>query len=501
MFVATTRTKPTSIPRSKATAPGPRGSLLMGTLDEYKNDPIAMLLRLHRQYGDVARNRLGPYITHALAHPSHVKHVLQDNNPNYVRGRFYENFKQFFGDGLLTTDGDFWLRHRRIAQPLFHRKRIDSFSAPVAESVRRLIDRWARYARSGEDFDIVPETMWLTLSVLGKVIFNVDISDTAERVGPAVRLGLEAMMPQGNVNDFIPGWVPTPHNRRIHRAKRALDTIMGEIIEDHRRRRAETSDLITLLLSATNDTTGEMLTPQEVHDEVMTVFLAGHETTASGLSWALFELSRHPDAMHAMRAELQHVLRDRDPSAEDLPRLPFVRMVVDESLRLHPPIWGFTRDALKDDEIGGYHIPAGTSIFLSPYVTHRHRGFWTNPEAFDPARFAPSDNAHDRPRYAYFPYGGGPRQCIGLHLANLQLCIAIAMIGRRFDLATTPGHPIAHGALVSLRPLHGISMTVRPVSAASPEPVDARMAIADSTANPEASPGRAGCPYSGAAIA
>jgi cytochrome P450 len=480
----------------RAIAPGPRGSLIMGNLAEYKRDPIGMLMRLQREYGDIVRNRLGPYVTHALAHPALVKHVLQDNNTNYVRGRFYENFKRFFGDGLLTTDGEFWLRHRRIAQPLFHRKRIDSFSKPIAESVERLVDRWTDYARSGEDFDIVPETMWLTLSILGKVIFNVDISSTAERVGPSVRHGLEAMMPQGNVNDFIPGWVPTPHNRRIWRAKRALDVIMDEIIQDHRTNRAETSDLITMLLSAKNDETGQTLTQQEVHDEVMTVFLAGHETTASGLSWALYELSRHPHVVAKLRAELHEVLGESDPSADDMPRLPYLRMVLEEALRLHPPIWGYTRDAVKDDEIGGFHIPAGSSIFVSPYVTHRHRDFWTNPEAFDPERFEPGRSV-GRLRYAYFPYGGGPRQCIGLHLANLQLCIAVGMIARRFDLAMTPGHPIAHGALVSLRPLHGISMTLRP--AASYQRPDATPETRDPRDPPQGAP-HVRCPVSRATI-
>jgi cytochrome P450 len=456
-----------------------------------------MLVKLQRDHGDIARNRLGPYVTHAVAHPDYVRHVLQDNNANYVRGRFYENFKRFFGNGLLTTDGDFWLRHRRIAQPLFHRRHVDSFSPSIIDSVDRLIDRWQARAADGADFDIVPETMWLTLSVLGRVIFNVDISATAERVGPAVRLGLAAMMPQGNANDFIPDWVPTPHNLRIRRAKQSLDVIMEEIIADHRQQRVETSDLITMLLSA-KGANGKSLTAQEVHDEVMTVFLAGHETTASGLAWTLYELARHPHVLRAMRTELQRAIGERPPTAEDMPRLPFLRMIVEESLRLHPPIWGFTRDAIAADEIGGYRIPAGSSVFVSPYVTHRHRGFWTNPEAFEPERFDPA-RAAGRPRFAYFPYGGGQRQCIGLHLANLQLAIAVAMIGRQFDLETTPGHPVEHGALVSLRPLHGISMTIRkasresaPVQALAMDPDPASVTLVNSR------PGR--CPFSGATL-
>ena len=474
----------------------------MGNLAEYKKDPIGMLLRLRAEYGDVVRNRLGPFLTHALGHPDHVKHVLQDNNTNYVRGRFYENFKLFFGDGLLTTDGDFWRRHRRIAQPLFHRRHVETYSDAVTTSVSRLLHRWEPYAWRNEEIDIVPEMMWMSLSILGKIAFNVDISDTAERVGPAVRHGLEAMMPQGNMNDFIPAWAPTPHNARIKKAKAALDVIMDDIIAQHRQQPESTSDLIAMLLAA-RDKDGKGLSDQEVHDEVMTVFLAGHETTGSGLSWALYEVSRHPHALAKLRAELDSVLGDRDPSVDDMPNLPYLQMVVQEALRLHPPIWGYTRDALEDDEIGGYRIPAGSSIFVSPYVTHRHPAFWRNPEAFDPERFDPK-HEEKRHKFAFFPYGGGPRQCIGLHVANLQLWMAVAMIARRFDLALAPGHPVEHGALVSLRPLHGIKMTLRQAERKRAVAVRQQATVAEvppahvAAAHAPAAGGR--CPFSGASF-
>lgn len=458
--MSTTLTHPGVIGR--AIAPGPRGSLIFGNLTEYKRDPIGMLLRLRLEYGDVARNRLGPYLTHALAHPQHVKHVLQDNAGNYVRGRFYERFKLFFGDGLLTTDGDFWLRHRRIAQPLFHRRRVETISEAMTTPAAGMIERWHGYARNGSSIDVVPEMMRLTLSTLGKVIFNSDLGRHAEEAGPAVRLGLEAMMPQGNINDFIPQWIPTPLNGRIHRARRALYAIMRHVVEEHRSGRSEASDLITMMLSAKNEATGEPLSEREVRDELMTVFLAGHETTGSGLAWTLYALSMQPQVLRRLQAELEAVLGTRVPTAADLPDLPYLTMVIEESLRLYPPIWGYTRDAVKDDEIGGFHIPAGSSIFVSPYVTHRHPGFWQNPEAFDPDRFAPQ-LAAARPRFAYFPFGGGPRQCIGIHIAKLQMQLTVAMIVQHFDLHALPGHSVRHGALVSLRPVNGILLTLHPV--------------------------------------
>jgi cytochrome P450 len=445
----------------------------MGNLKEYKRDPIGMLLRLRLEYGDVVRNRLGPFMTHALADPDHIKYVLQTNASNYVRGRFYERFKLFFGHGLLTTDGEFWLRHRHIAQPLFHRRQVETFSEMITNPTSEMIDRWRGYAETRKPIDVVPEMMRLSLSVLGKAIFNLDIARHADKVGPAVRLGLEAMMPQGNLNDFVPAWVPTPHNRRIRRARHVLHEIVDHVIDDHRAGRSEAGDLISLLLSAKDPVTGGPLDQQEVRDEVMTVFLAGHETTGSGLAWCLYALSKHPHALRRLRAELEQVLGARPPAASDVPNLPYLTMVVDESLRLYPPIWGYTRDAVEDDEVGGYRIPAGSSIFVSPYVTHRHPDFWDNPEAFDPDRFAPH-LAATRPRFAYFPFGGGPRQCIGIHMAKLQMQLAIGMIAQHFDLHALPGHAVRYGALVSLRPVNGILLTLHPAKRPRVPPVEVK---------------------------
>lgn len=454
MTTATVKTK-------GLTAPGPRGSLVMGNLAEYMRDPIAMLCRLRREYGDVARNPLGPYVTHLISHPDDIRWVLQENQANYIRGRFYDNFKPFFGEGLLTTDGDFWLRHRKLVQPLFHRRRVDTCSEEIQASVDEMLQRWEKYSRSGEDFDIVPEMMRLTLSVLGRMIFGVDVGHMAEVIGPAVRLGVAAMMPQGNIHDFLPRWMPTAHNRQISSAKQTLLNVMDWVREQRSHMPRNGNDLSSLLLSAVDEETQERLTEKEVQDEMMTIFLAGHETTGSGLAWSLYALATHPEVRVRLEEELRQTLGDRPPSAADLPNLPYLCMVIDECLRVYPPIWGFTRDAAGEDEIRGYRIPAGSSIFVSPYVTHRHPDFWENPEAFDPERFAP-EAAAKRPRFAYFPFGGGPRQCIGIHMAKLQMQLAVAMVIQRYRFETVPGHPIERGATVSLRPVSGIRMTLEP---------------------------------------
>ncbi|QQC67913.1 cytochrome P450 [Paraburkholderia ginsengisoli] len=483
---------------TKQRAPGPRGSLVMGNLEEYKRDPITMLLKLQQQYGDIARNRLGPFLTHALAHPDHVQYVLQENHRNYVRGRFYESFKLFFGDGLLTTDGDFWRRHRRAVQPLFHKKQVEEHIAAVGDAALALVRRWQALP-SGEPVEVVEEMMHLSLSMLGLMVFNTDISQHAQQVGPSVRFGIAAMMPQGNMNDFIPRWMPTPFNRRIAQARRNLDVIIGKIVEDHRAGHCEASDVISLLLNSRHPETGTPMSEQEVHDEVMTVFLAGHETTGSGMAWALYALAQYPAVLRRLRDELDARLGGRAPTLEDLEALPYLTQVVDEVLRVYPPIWGFTRDLAEDDEIGGFHIPAGSSVFMSPYVTHRHPAFWNNPEAFDPENFA--SNAPNRHRFGYFPFGGGMRKCIGFQTALLQMRVLTAVVAQHFDLNALPGHPIERGALISLRPLQGIRLIVKPRQRQSPtQRPDPGMGAASPTSDAAcgAKPQRevtSGCPF------
>jgi cytochrome P450 len=447
-------------PAARRIAPGPRGNLVMGNLDAFKRGPVQMILDLHRQYGDVVRNRLGPYLTHALIHPDQIEYVLKDNAGNYIRGQFYDRFKLFFGEGLLTTDGDHWLRHRRIAQPLFHRRRIDAMATAMADCADEMLRRWDARPDDGQPFDILPEMMRVSIAVLSRVMFNVDLGDSAGKIAGPVELAIRAMMPQTEPGKMLPLWVPTGFNRKIAKARRTLDQVVRNVIEERRAKNLEQDDLITMFLGARDEQTGEGLPTKEIHDEVMTILLAGHETTGTGLAWSLYSLSRHPAVRRRLKAELDAVLGDRPPTLADLPNLPYLKQVVEEVLRMYPPIWGYTRDAVGDDEVGGYHIPAGSTVFLSPYATHRHRAFWDNPEAFDPDRFAP-EQAAKRPRFAYFPFGGGQRQCIGINMAILQTQIIVAMVTQRYELEAIPGHPVEYGRVVSLRPIRGILMARR----------------------------------------
>jgi cytochrome P450 len=457
-FVTTaTKTLSTWAPQR---APGPaKQPLFMGSLSHMRRNPLQLLLQLQHQYGDIVRFRLGPYIIHTVTDPKHIAYVLQDNNANYVRGRMYQQFQCFMGSGLLTNDGEKWLTHRRMVQPLFSRRSVDTMASTMTGFTAEMLDRWDVSHRQGEAFDIVPEMMHLSLNILSRIMFSFDLSSQMELYSPAVRFSLTAMIFTGSLAQLLPSWLPLPYHLRVKRDRAALHGLIDQIVAAHKSGDTP-EDLVSLLLSARDTVTGQPLTDTEVRDELMTIFLAGHETTGTGLSWMFYALSKHADVCRKLEEEVDQVLDGRPPILEDLARMPYSRMVVDEALRMYPPIWLYPRDAAAEDEIGGYQIPKGSSVFLTPYVTHRHPALWDNPEAFDPERFTP-DKVAARPRFAYFPFGGGQRQCIGNHMALLQMQMVLIMVAQRYRLQVVPGHPVEPAFLVSLRPVHGIPMKAR----------------------------------------
>jgi cytochrome P450 len=432
---------------------------IMGNVFEYKRDPILMTIKFQREYGDIVRNQLGPFLAHQIIHPDHVKHVLQDNYRNYVRGRFYAAFKLFMREGLLTLDGQDWLQHRRLAQTPLNRQHVTGFEQDITGSVSAMLQRWETAARAGETLDIVPEMMRLSLSILGKTLFSIDLDQEAEKVAPAVLFWFKAMIQYtGSVHSVLPEWVPTPYNRQLVASRRVMDDLMWKIIAEHRQGLRERQDLVNLLL-ARDETSGEGFSDIQVRNELITIFLAGHETSGTSLSWTLYHLAKHPQVLRRLEAELEQVLNGRTPTMEDLPNLPYLKMVIEESLRLNPPVWGFPRDAVEEDEIGGYYIPKASSIFIVPYVTHRHPEFWPNPEAFDPERFAP-EKSDKRPKFAYFPFGGGPRLCIGKFLAMPQMQLSVAMIAQRYRLHVRPDAQVNYGPYLTTRPIKGVPVTL-----------------------------------------
>ncbi|MGI5282722.1 cytochrome P450 [Nonomuraea polychroma] len=435
-------------------APGPEGRHLMGALSSFKRDSLRLITELQEGYGGIARVRLGPYLVHQLTGPDFIKHVLQDNADNYRRGRFYQGFNLFMGRGMLTTDGAEWRARRDVSQPFFQRSWLHGASGVITSCVEELIQRWAGPAERGDEVELVDDMMWLAMGVLSRMLFGVDLRDRYPELAPAVRFSLKAMILTGEVSQMLPRWVPTRYRRELTRYQAVLNGVMDDVIALHRAGGGDPDDLVSALLMATDSETGRPWPDRQIRAELKTLFMAGHETTGCALAWTLYSVAQHTDVRRKLEAELDSVLGDRVPTPADLPKLPYLRQVVDESLRLHPPIWVFPRDLAEDDVIGGYHVPAGTTLLIPPYAAHRNPDVWENPEAFDPERFCPANRSPAR--YTYLPFGGGPRRCVGYYMALLEIQFAVAMLVRRYRMSLVPAQQVAPVGLVSLRPARGI---------------------------------------------
>ncbi|WP_062204951.1 cytochrome P450 [Streptomyces sp. NBRC 109706] len=432
-------------------APGPRGAPGFGSLVPYRRDPAQFLLRLQRDHGELSRLRLGPYTVHLATSPDAVRRVLVENQANYVRGKLYDQFKLVMGTGLLTTDGRQWRGHRRAVQPAFARKAIDAIIPNVVEATGEMLDRWEAAERAGEPVDLIAEMMRLTLVTLSQSLFGYDIRDRTPLLKRVVDESIEVMFPHGYVSEMLPQWLPTARNRLIRRNRRIFDRVVDDIRERH----AATGEgvLVRLAEEARDPETGEPWTDEEIRDELLTIYLAGHETTATAACWTLHAVATHRSVREELEGELSGVLDGRAPTEAELPTLDYTRMVIEESLRLYPPIWLYPRDAVEDDVLDGFHIPGGSSLMLSPLVSHRNPAVWENPEAFDPLRFTPAA-VKERPRMGYFPFGGGPRMCIGNLMALMELKIILAMVTQRFRLEPVPGDLTRYGdSVISLRPM------------------------------------------------
>ncbi len=443
-----------------ARPPGPRGHLLLGSLREVQREPLNLLRDGFRQHGDIVRYRFGSTSAFLLAHPDHIRHVLHDNHRNYDKHTIdYAMLGRLLGNGLLTSDGAFWHRQRRLIAPMFHRQRVAGFCKLMVDSTLEMLDRWDVLAHSGEPFDVVAEMTRLTLVIVAKALFSADVSDDAEAIGPALT-EVNRQLGEFSLLDLIPV-IPTPRKRRFRAAVRALDEVVSKIVDERRRATYRNEDLLSMLLDAVDEETSKVMTERQVHDEVLTLLLAGHETTANALAWTWYLLAQNPEAADKLHHEIAGVLGERAPGGLDLPQLPYTRMVIEESMRLYPPAWAISRNAISEDEIGGYRVRPGTNIIICSFVTHRHPAFWAEPERFDPERFSPA-RSEGRPNFAYLPFGGGPRVCIGNVFAMSEAQLVVATVAQRYRLQLAPGHPVELHPLVTLRPRHGIRMTLHP---------------------------------------
>lgn len=420
-------------------------------------DPLAFLRGLRASYGDLITlpTVVGPLTL--VFHPDGVRHVVQENHFNYHKGDIYQVLSLTLGKGLLTNNGDSWLHQRRLIQPIFHRKQIAAFGRLMTENATSWIE--SLNLDTGAPLDVFQEMSGLTLSVVCQALFGADMLPYKQRVFTA-----SSTINHLDAQAFSAPWLltlPTPQRRRLYKAKATLDAIVDTLISRRRSQAtASRNDLLAMLLEARDAETGEGMADQQVSDEVRTLMLAGHETTTNALCWTLLLLAQHPDIEARLREEYTRVLGERAVRLEDLSQLPYARMVLEESMRLYPPAWMFARRALDKDEIDGYRIAKGTNVLLVPAVTHQHPDFWEQPEVFDPERFKP-EHASERHRFAYFPFGGGPRVCIGNQFALTEAQLVLATILPRLQFRLLPGTKVVPDPLVTLRPRDGLWMTVQ----------------------------------------
>jgi cytochrome P450 len=446
----------------RKTAPGPPGILLLGSIPAVKHDRIRFLMDAIHEHGDIVRFRMGPQTFHIVNHPDHIKHVLQRNHQNYHKGIGLSHAKSLLGEGLLTSEDEMWVRQRRLIQPVFHHHQIERFATTMATATAEMLDRWRFYIESGEPLDISDEMMRLTLVILGRTLLGSDISSDADVIGRAVTVALEQAIYRMTAPINLPETLPTPSNLRFRKAVRTLDNFVYKLVEDRRNGKRNQDDLLTMLLLACDDQAVNGMSDQQLRDEVMTILLAGHETTAVALGWTWYLLSKNSGVQRQLQDELATVLAGRIPTTQDFPLLKYTKMVIEESMRLYPPVWLIPRKAIEDDEIGGYHIPARSGVLISPYAIHRHPAFWKDAEEFNPERFRDKGDKNQR-SYIYFPFGAGPRHCIGSHFAMMEMQLVLSIVAQKYRLHLANNDSTEIEPLLTLRPRHGISMTVHTV--------------------------------------
>ena len=438
--------------------PGPPlVSLLGGHLDRFRTGRLDFFAETSRAYGDVVKVRFGHRRVYLVSHPDLIEEIVVAKNHNFIKHFALRLNPLVLGKGLLTSEGDFWLRQRRLAQPAFTRNRIAAYGPAMVAAAQRVVASW----RPGQKRDIMVEMMRLTLEIAAKTLFDAEVGGEAAAVVEALNVLQQQFLTRFNSLIPAPIWLPTPANLRQRRAVRRLDEIVYGFIRQRRAQNVVKNDLLTILLHARDEDDGTRMTDRQVRDEAMTIFLAGHETTALVLAWSWYLLARNPQAEETLAAEWRDLLGGRAPTVEDWPRLRYTDKVVLESMRLYPPAYVIGREALADCTIGGYHVPRGTTLLMSQWVVQRDPRFFDDPEAFRPERWT---DAFQKalPKFAYFPFGGGPRLCIGNTFALMEMALVLPTIGQPFRFALEPGAIVKPQAFFTLRPSPGIPGMIVP---------------------------------------
>jgi cytochrome P450 len=450
----------------------PKGNFLTGNVGEYRKDTLGYEKHLAQKYGDVVGLSFAGRKALLLNHPDDIHQVLVTQASKFNKSPVYQLIlSRFLGNGLVTSDGDFWKRQRKMTQPAFHTKRIGAYGEIMVDFSKRMMDEW----KTSSVRDINRDMMRLTLNVVSKTLFNAEMDKNAAQVNEALTMVLHAIDDTIKSPLFLPQWLPLPHNLRMKKATRTLDAIINHMIEERRKTNEDNGDLLSMLLLS-EDENGERMTDTQVRDEAVTLFSAGHETTANALTWTWYLLSEHPKAEAKLHEELDRVLGGRMPTLEDLRRLPYTEMVIKESMRIYSPVPSIGRQAIEDVQLNDLTIPKDTIILIAPHIVHNDARWWDEPEAFRPERF---ENEKDINKYAYFPFGGGPRICIGNSFAMMEGVLVLAAMAQHYQLRHIPDAPVIPEPTLTLRPKHVMKMRVEartpkvPVQADEHEMVEA----------------------------
>ena len=443
--------------------PGPKGYPLLGVLPQMRRHVLRFLHDTARQYGDVVFLPMGPRQVCLLRHPDHIAHVFQLRHRHFYRGLFVDRVKPFLGEGLATSEGDHWRRHRRLAQPAFHHQQMANFTGVILDATAAMLERWQPLAAKAEPIEVSEAMTQLTSEIIIRSLFGAALPDPGQLLNEDLPIVMQYCLDRVLAFTDWSAHLPTPKRGRFRRSLRALDEMVYGLIDTHRQSAWDdhAGDFLSMLLSARDPETGQGMSDQDLRDTVMTMFFAGHETSGMALTWIWYILVTHPQVGRRLQAELDDVLAERLPTYADLEKLTYTRMVIQETMRLYPPAWILSRSAASETEIGGYRIPVHTPILISQYLTHRHPDFWDRPDVFDPERFAPERRA-GRHRYAYFPFGGGPHQCIGESFAMMEMLLIVAMVAQRYRLRLIPGQRIEPHPILTLRTKYGLSMRLEP---------------------------------------
>jgi cytochrome P450 len=460
--------------RSHRTVPGPQGHPILGHLRPYRQDLMNFERSLTKDFGDIAHIRFANRHAYFISNPDDVRKVLVEEADKYYKAPIYRLLlSRFLGNGLLTSEGDFWKRQRKLSQPAFHTKRIQAYAETMVDYTQRMLDSW----EEGQVRNVNQDMMHLTLNIVLKTLFNTEIGAEAAQLGEALTTVLEATNAGvRSLFQMLPEWVPLPRNIKNKRGVRQMDAIIMRIVHERHKSDVDNGDLLSMLLLA-QDEDGNHMTDKQLRDEAVTIVLAGHETTANALTWSWWLLSQHPEVEAKLHEEVDRVLGNRTPRLEDLRQLEYTDMVFKEAMRLYPPLPSIGRQSIVPVELAGYSLPTGSIVLISPHALHRDARWWNQPEAFIPERFS-KENETSIPRYAYLPFGGGPRVCIGNSFAQMESVLLVATIAQRFQMRPSPADQVAiPEPTLTLRPRHNLTMRLEkrivttPASQPEAEPV------------------------------